>query len=90
MHTLEYNAQNQMVASQNQACGIGSSYQQLQNCYPYYQYQYPSVTYQFIQTAAPVQDFSVRKVEGGWIVVKDNKEHVITDPKEILKFLKKD
>jgi hypothetical protein len=46
--------------------------------YPYY--TYPSVPV--------IQDFSVRKVEGGWIVSKDGKEHIITEAKEILQFLK--
>lgn len=52
----------------------------------YYSYQWPysNIIY---TNPLPIADITLRKVENGWLLSKGGKDYVITEPKEILKYL---
>lgn len=60
------------------------------NCifdWPYYQPTYTQPTYTYVTAAPAIYDIQLRKVEGGYIMLKGGKEYVITDPAQIVKYM---
>ena len=59
------------------------------NYYPYFQYpyyQYPTYIYTN-SPVTPVSDFSLRKVENGWVLEKDGKQFVFAKMEALTKFI---